>query len=300
VYNWLDKARQKGSKALYSRKRGPKKRRLLKNHQAASICSTIKDRCPDQLKLFGCLWTASAVKALIKRRYGIDYSLRHTQRLLKVWGFTPQKPIRKAYEQNSELVKQWLNVEYPRIAKRAKRLKALIYWQDETGVRSDYNAGRSYSPKGQTPVIYDTGKRFGCNVISALTNKGHLLFMVIKGKFNSQVFLDFLKRLIKNKEQMIFIITDGHPAHKSKKVKDWCKANSDKIELYFLPPYSPELNPDEYLNNDLKTNGVGRHRVKDYDELIKNVSRHLRSRQKKTQNSEKVFQSRKSQICRMK
>lgn len=289
VYNWIAITKEKGDKALSAQKRGPKKRNLLKNYQAASICKTIIDKCPDQLKLFGCLWTASAVRALIKRRYGIEYSIRHTQRLLKVWGLTPQKPIRKAYEQNSQQVKQWLETEYPAIAKRAKKLKALVYWQDETGVRSDYNAGRSYSPKGQTPVIQDTGKRFGCNVISALTNKGHLSFMVIRGRFNSKVFLDFLKRLVKNQKGKIFVITDGHPAHKSKMVRDWCKVNSEKIELFLLPPYSPELNPDEYLNNDLKSKGVGRHRVKTCDELVSNVSRHLRSRQKRPNIVKKFF-----------
>lgn len=251
VTEWMKRYRDGGWPALKIGKRGRSKGRAIAPHQAASICSTIRDKCPDQMKLFGSLWTADAVAALIERRFGIGYSRRHVQRLLKEWGYTPQKPIRRAYERNPEAVRRWLDEEYPAIKARAKRAKALIYWEDETGARSDYHAGRTYGERGRTPVIPDTGKRFGCNVVSALTNRGDLNFMVFTGRFNADMFLTFLKRLIKQADRKVFLIVDGHPAHKARKVRAWVERNARKLELFFLPPYSPELNPDEYLNNDI-------------------------------------------------
>ena len=280
VTEWVKRYKEVGWSGLKIGKRGRRKGRAIASHQAANICNTIKDKCPDQLRLFGCLWTAASVGALIKKRFGITYSRRHVQRLLKHWGYTPQKPIRRAYEQDPVAVKHWLEKEYPKIRRRAKRENALIYWEDETGARSDYNAGRSYGERGHTPVIADTGKRFGCNVISALTNRGDLNFMVFTGRFDTGVFMTFLKRLIKHTDRKVFLIADGHPSHKAKKVRAWIEKNKNRIEIFFLPPYSPELNPDEYLNNDIKQNAVGRQRAQTQDELVTNIRGHLRRRQK--------------------
>ena len=144
---WMARYREGGWDALKIH-RGRPKGSALKPHQAAGICRTIRDKCPDQLKLFGCLWTAAAVSALIARRFGIQYSERHVQRLLKRWGYTPQKPIRRAYEQNPEAVEAWLKTEYPAISRKPGGKNALIYWEDETGVRSDYQAGSNHRPAG--------------------------------------------------------------------------------------------------------------------------------------------------------
>ncbi len=289
VTTWMKLYREGGWTALKIKKRGRRVGRRIKTHQMANLCNTIKDKTPDQLKLFGCLWTAASVAALIKKRFDVAYSERHVQRLLKQWGYTPQKPIRRAYEQDPEAVKVWLKKEYPRIKRKAKRENALIYWEDETGARSDYHAGRTYAERGCTPVIRDTGKRFGCNVVSALTNRGDLNFMVFTGRFNAGVFLSFLQRLLKHAGRKVFVIVDGHPAHKAKKVKAWVEANQHKIALFYLPPYSPELNPDEYLNNDIKQNAVGKRRARTQDELTANIRGHLHRRQKQPHTVARFF-----------
>lgn len=280
VGKWIKLYRSGGWDALKPQKQGRPKKKQLKPYQIANLCNTIKDKEPEQLRLFGCLWTAEAVAKLIERRFKISYSTRHVQRLLKEWGYTPQKPLRRAYEQNPKVVQEWLETEYPAIKRQAKREKATIYWEDETGARSDYQAGRSYAPVGKTPIVRDTGKRFGCNVVSALTNQGGLCFKVFSGRFNAAMFIEFLGRLVKHSKRKVFVITDGHPTHKAKKVKAWLERNEKKIRLFYLPPYSPELNPDEYLNNDIKQNAVGRRRAADQKELMENVRSHLRSRQK--------------------
>ena len=157
-------------------------------------------------------------------------------------------------------MKRWLEEEYPAIRVAAKKEKALIYWADGMGVRSDHRAGRSYAPQGKTPAIAGTGQRFGCNVVSALTNRGHLSFMVFKKGFTAPVFLQFLRRLVKQAPRKVFVIVDKHPVHRSKKVPAWLAQNATRIRLFFLPGYSPELNPDEMVNQDVKTNAVGRKR----------------------------------------
>ena len=190
---------------------------------------------------------------------------------MKSWGYTSQKPIRKAFEQKPEKVKRWLEEEYPAIQKRAIKEKAVIYFGDETGMRSDHQAGKSYAPKGKTPVIKATGKRFSLNMISAISNKGHLQFRIIDGSFNGEVFQSFLEGMIKYGKRKIFYITDGHPAHKTKKMKAWLEEKQDKIEVFFLPPYSPELNPQEYLNQDIKTNVIGKKRPINKEQMKSNV-----------------------------
>src|SRR5208337_2429510 len=213
---WVHAYHRKGMAGLQKRKRGRRHGGQLKKHQATTIGNLIRDRDPEQLKLPFYLWTAKAVDDLIYRKYKIRYSIRHVQRLLSEWGFTPQKPKRVAYEQNPENVRKWLDEVYPSIEKQAKREKARIFWGDEMGARSDYQAGRSYAPRGVTPVVNGTGKRFGCNVISAITNRGDISFMVFKRKFTSIVFMRFLKKLVKSvKERKIFIIVDSHPVHRS-------------------------------------------------------------------------------------
>jgi len=191
-----NKYKSAGRRSLASRKRGVKGGKKIKGQQAAEVRSLIKDKLPDQLKLPYGLWTREAVQQLIERRYGIALSVKQAGRYLQLWGYTSQKPIRKAFEQKAEQVKAWLEKEYPAIRKRAAKEKGIIYFGDETGRRSDHQAGRSYAPKGQTPVVKSTGRRFSINMISAISNKGHLQFMIID-RFNGDVFIDFLKRMIR-------------------------------------------------------------------------------------------------------
>jgi transposase len=294
VCNWVKAVKGDGFKALKAKPRGrPKGDGALKPWQAAVIVKMLQSRHPDQLKLPFCLWTREAVAQLIEQKFGIKLSIWTVGRYLKRWGFTPQKPIRKAYEQNPKEVRRWLEQEYPAIRKRAKREKVLIYWGDEMGLRSDHVAGRSYGRRGQTPEIPGTGKRFGCSMISAITNRGQLKFMVFKTRFNANIFIEFLKRLIRQTKRKIFLIVDRHPTHRSKKVQAWLKRseNIDKIELFLLPSYSPELNPDEFLNQDVKSNAVGRRRPYTQAELITNVRGYVRRRQRQPQIVKKFFEA---------
>ena len=282
LHKWLRAYRARGYRALSTKRQGrPAGKKLLKPWQAAQIVRMLKDRHPDQLKLPFYLWTREAVAQLIARRYGIQLSLSTVGRYLKHWGFTPQKPVRRAYERDDQAVKQWLEQEYPAIRRQAKREKAKIYWGDEMGLRSDATVGRSYGQRGKTPVIPGTGQRFGCSVISAITNHGQLYFMVFKGTFKQDIFLLYLKRLLKQAKCKIFLIVDRHSVHRSTKIKLWIEANSDKIRLYFLPAYSPELNPDEMLNQDVKGNALGKRRPHNQQEMIKGIRSYLSSRQKK-------------------
>ena len=227
---------------------------------------------------------------LIERRFGIRLSIWTVGRYLARWGFTPQKPVRRAFEKNPEQVRRWLEEEYPRIRKQAKRENAEIYWGDEMGLRSDHAAGRSYGRRGQTPVIPGTGKRFGCSMISAITNRGRLNFMVFKRRFRADVFVEFLRRLVRQSKRKVFLIVDGHPVHRSGSVKTWRGKNIHHIRLFFLPSYSPELNPDELLNQDVKSNAVGRRRALNQQEMVTNVRSYLHSRQRQPHIVKQYFQ----------
>jgi len=281
VHNWLKAYRHGGWRALRSRKRGRPPRSRLAGHEAATTVRIITDRCPDQLKLPFALWTRDAVRQLLAERFGVHVSVWTVGRYLKRWNLTPQKPLRRAYEQDAQAVKRWLHEEYPTIRKQAKAEGALIHWGDEMGLRSDHHAGRSYGRKGCTPVVPATGQRFGCNMISAITNRGHLAFMVFKGRFTTPVMIDFLSRLIRHCSRKVFLVVDRHPVHRAAKVRRWVNKHMDRIRLFFLPSYSPELNPDELLNQDVKTNALGRQRPRDKLEMLANIRSYLRSTQRR-------------------
>lgn len=283
-----EKYKAGGLRAIQEKKRGVREGKKITGKQAAEIRKLIKDKFPEQLKLAFGLWTREAVQQLILSRFGIELSRWQVGRYLKSWGYTPQKPIRKAFEQKPEQVKQWLVKEYPAIKKRAAKEKGTIYFGDETGMRSDHQAGRSYAPKGETPIITATGQRFSLNMISAISNKGHLQFMIID-RFNGGVFLDFLKRMIKYSREKVFFITDGHPAHKTKIIKEWLEENKKRIEVFFIPPYSPELNAQEYLNQDVKTNVIGKKRPINKEQMRENVEGFMKGRKKNKKQVQKYF-----------
>ena len=196
----------------------------------------IREQNPDRLRLPGFLWTRALVCELIERRFGIRIAEKTAGRYLRAWGFSPQKPARRALEQNPEAVARWLEEHYPELERRAYRERALILWADEMGLRSDHSAGRSWAPVGQTPLVAGTGQRFGANVISAISNKGRLQFSVFKARFTAAVLIDFLTRLLRQADgQKIILILDGHPVHRANKVRAWVAAHADQIELQFLP-----------------------------------------------------------------
>lgn len=281
IRNWYRTYKQGGWEALSGKQRGrPKTGGALKGWQAKNICTIIRDRVPDQLRMPFVLWTADAVRELIQRKYGMKVSTRTVQRYLKTWGFTPQKPVRQAYERDPKAVERWLKKEYPNLVKRAKAEKASIFWGDEMGVRSDHQSGRFYSPKGKTPIRQGTGKRFRANMLSIISNRGKLAFMVFTGKFRSKVLIGFLIRVIRHVNRKVILILDSHPVHQSSETKKWLDAHKSQMEVVFLPSYSPELNPDEMLNQDVKANAVGRQKPRNLYEMKHNLRSFLHRRQK--------------------
>ena len=226
--------------------------RQLTAEQEKKIQQLIQDRTPDQLKLAYALWTRQAVSELIEAVYGVRLTVRNMGKYLKRWGFTPQRPLKKAYEQSPEAVAKWVNEEYPKIAAEAKQEGAEIQWGDETGLRSDDVRGRGYAPKGKTPVVLANANRAKLSVISTVTNKGQMRWKVFSGALNAKVLIGFMKRLVHGRDKRIFLVLDNLRVHHSKVVKKWLKENEDKIKVFYLPSYSPELNPDELLNADLK------------------------------------------------
>jgi transposase len=290
VNKWVAHNRAGGLKALRPKRRGrPVGGGRLNATQSARIRALIVGKMPDQLKLPFYLWTRAAVGALIVREYGIRVSLTSVGRYLKAWGMSPQKPMKHAYERNDAAITRWLTEEYPAIASQARREKAVIYWGDEMGLRSDHVSGRSFAPVGHTSVIQATGQRFGCNMISAITNKGALAFMVFSGKFHAAVFVEFLRRLLKQAKGKIYLIVDGHPVHRSRYAKQFVEANGKRLRLIRLPGYCPELNPDELLNQDVKTNGLGKNRPRDKAEMMAAVRSHLYRRKKQPQIIRNLF-----------
>jgi transposase len=243
-----------GMAALKPKERGKKsgEGRSLTPEQEAHIRKLIADQRPEQLKMDFALWTRAAVGQLIACEYKIVLSVRGVGKYLKRWGFTPQKPIKKAYEQCPEAVKKWMDKDYPAIAERAKAEGGEIHWGDETALVNTNVRGRSYAPKGKTPVTYAPGTRQKLSMISTVTNKGQARWMIIDGNFGADRLIEFLEALIKDAAKKIFLILDNPRAHHSKTVKAWLAERSDRIEVFYLPSYAPELNPDERLNADMK------------------------------------------------
>jgi len=289
IYKWLKVRRTRKKNWKQQERRGRPSQISLTKEQEKQAKKMIVDKCPDQLKLPFALWTREAVGDYLRDAFGVDVSVWTIGRYLKKWGFSPQKPVYKAYEQKSPEVRKWLKKEYPAIKQRASEENGEIHWADEMGMRSDHQAGTTWAPKGKTPVIVKTGKRFRLNMISSLTNRGKLEFMLFKEGFTAGIFIDFLGRLIRYNRRKVFIIVDGHPVHKAKMVKEWLEDHSERIELFFLPAYSPELNPDELVNQDVKTNAVGKHRTLNVDQLKSNVESYLVKRRNNPTQVRKYF-----------
>lgn len=279
IYNWLSRYRNGGWHALRtgSRSGRPKK---LDGKQIRWIYKTIRDKDPLQLKFEFALWTRSMIVELITRQFGIKLSAVSVGRLLTQLGFTCQKPLYRAYQRDPEAVTQWKEKVFPQIKKRAKKEGAVIFFQDESGVRSDSHSGKTWALKGQTPIIETTGARFGLNIIGAISPRGAMNFMIVHGSVRSGEICDFLKRLMRGRDQKVFLIWDGHPTHKSKMVKECIASFDGRLETFLLPSYSPDLNPIEQLWNHTKGNSVGRKIIHGPDQLKKCVINRLRSLQK--------------------
>ena len=255
VRRTLDLYQQGGWRAISPANRGREKGqgRVLSAEQEQQIQRAIIDKRPEQLKMDFCLWSRAAVMQLIEQEYGIKLPVRTVGKYLARWGFTPQKPIKKAYEQRPEAVQAWLNEQYPAIAAKAKAEGGEIHWGDETALTNTDVRGRSYAPAGQTPVAYAPGgKREKLSMIATVTNQGKTRWMIIDEAFNADRLIEFLQALIKDAGKKVFLIVDNLRVHHAKPVKAWLAERSGQIEMFYLPSYSPELNPEERLNADLK------------------------------------------------
>ena len=283
VNRWIRRYREGGWAGLAEQRRGrrPGEQPALSERRQQELIALVRDSTPDQLGLAGFLWTRDAVAELLAQRYGVWLARTTVGGYLRGWGFSPQRPQRRALEQNPVAVARWLAEEFPAICALAKREGGVVLWLDEMGVRSDAAAGRSWAPVGQTPVIKRTGKRFRVNMISAISNQGLLRFRLFTGSFTGAVFIDFLRRLLRDCQgRTVHLIVDGHPVHRAKLVSAWVGRHAERIELHFLPGYSPALNPVELLNHDVKANAAGRRRPRSAGELREELHGYLRRRQR--------------------
>ena len=292
---WWVRYQNEGKKVLKIKKRGRPAGscRKLSQEQENEIQKAICDKCPDQLKLPFALWTRVAVKQLIKQLWGIEVPIRTIGDYLKRWNFTPQKPLKRAYEQNPKAVQKWLKEEYPAIQQKAKKESAEIHWGDETGLCNDSYHGRSYAPRGKTPAIRISARCKRVNLISTVTNQGKVRFMIYKDRMNADTFIKFMKRLIKDADRKIILILDNLRVHHSYKARDWLEEHTDQIEVFFLPSYSPELNPDEYLNCDLKAGVHSGPPARSKSQLKAKALSHLRKLQKMPGRVRKYFEHKK-------
>lgn len=278
IYRWLTAYHYGGEDALAA-KPIPGAPPKLNAKQIAKLARMIQEKTPLQFKFEFALWTLAIIRELIKRTFDVSLSEVSVGRLMKRLGFSPQRPMYRAWQQDRTRVDQWREHEYPRIAARAKQEGAVILFADESGIRSDHHAGTTWAPTGKTPVVKATGARYGFNMISAVSAQGHFRFMTAEGRVNANVFREFLQRLIVGFDRKIYLVVDGHPAHKSKLVSRFVADNAEHLELFFLPPYSPELNPDELVWAHVKGR-VAKATTQTKEELKRMVDRTLHRLQK--------------------
>lgn len=279
LFGWLARYRRGGWGALDARKRGGRPPKLTAK-MLEWVYGTVAKKDPRQMKFPFALWTSLMVGELIRQQFGVRLSKASVCRLMNQLGLSPQKPLWRAFQQDPERVRKWVKEEYPKIQALAREQKADIFFGDEAGVRSDFHSGRTWAVRGKTPIVPTTGARFGCNMVSAISPRGAMRFMLIPGKLNAEVFVDFLKRLMRNWPRPVFLIVDGHPVHKSVGVSKFVASTEGRLQLFHLPPYSPELNPDEQVWNHLKNHGVGKHPITGPDQLKRLTLSHLRKLQK--------------------
>jgi transposase len=276
IYHWLTLYRFGGFEALQVHKsngRPPK----LNAGQMMRLYNIIKDETPRQYTFPFALWTIEMIREVIRGLFKVSMSGVSVWRTLRALGLSAQRPRHVAYQQNEEAVEEFLSKEYPEIQKEAEKRGATVYWGDESAIRSDYHSGTTRAPKGQTPVIKTSEARFSINMLSAISGKGHMRFMVTKKNGTIPVFIDFLKRLVFKQEKPVYLIVDGHPVHKSKKVKEYVESTKGKLKLFYLPGYSPELNPDESVWSYVKHHVIGKKVITGPEQFLKVVKEALYS-----------------------
>jgi transposase len=273
VFGWLAAYRNGGKESLKVKVASGRPTKLSPQ-QEATLYALLK-KSPQQLEFDFGLWTRKMVAELVLRRFDVELSPVSVGRLLRRMGMSPQRPIVRAYEQDPEAVRRWKTEEYPAIRAEAAAQGASVFFADEAGIRSDYHSGTTWAPVGETPVVYGTGNRVSVNMASAVSARGALHFMLFEGSLNAMTFIEFLEKLLHDIEGKIFLIVDGLPVHKAKAVTEFVKSTEGRLRLIFLPPYSPELNPDEWVWKNVKHDNVGKSVVKGKADLMEAATRAL-------------------------
>jgi transposase len=275
IYPWLKTYREYGYEGLKgSKAHGPEPK--LSEAQCQKIRNWIIGKDPRQYGFDFGLWTRRIVQQLIKERFDVDVSLATVGATLASLNITPQKPLRRAYERDPEAVDQWVKIDYPKLHSRAQANGAAIFFLDEAGFSSEPNLGRTYGEKGQTPIVQTTGQRQKVNAISAVNARGAFWCSVYTGKLNADSFIEFLTAFMKGRRTKVYLVVDGHPSHRAKKVQQFVQSTCGRLELHFLPPYAPDLNPDEFVWQHAKTNGVSKKPLKRDESLRARVEADLR------------------------
>lgn len=274
IYPWLRRYKDQGLEALVEKvSQGPEPK--LSDQQRQQVRRWILGKDPRQHGFDFGLWTRRIVQALILERMRVELCLTSVGKLLASLEITPQKPLRRAYERDPVAVERWQREDYPKLRKRAKKLGSMIFFLDEAGFQSDPPLGRTYGLKGHTPVVASSGQRQSLNVISAINASGAFWAATYTGKLDAEAFVVFLRNFLKGRRRKVFLIVDGHPAHKAKVVKDYVAGTKGRLELYFLPPYAPDLNPDEFVWNYMKSSGVSKQPLKRNESLRERVEQDL-------------------------
>jgi len=279
LFGWLARYRSGGWSALEAGKRGGRKPKLSVE-QLRWVYETVVEKDPRQLEFPFMLWTRKLVSEAIWREFGIRLSRTSVGRLLRQLGLSPQRPLYRAWQRDPEAVERWRREEYPALVKRAKAHGAVIMFLDESAVRSDHHAGATWAPRGKTPVVATTGARFSLNVIGAISGKGLFRFMTYGGTMNAAVFIGFLKRLLHDSDWPVYLVLDGHPVHRSKAVREFVAQRKARLELHFLPSYSPDLNPVEQVWQHAKNHQIGKQAISGPDHLKRLILSALRRLQK--------------------
>lgn len=276
IFSWLKIARENGIDALAPKAR-PGRGRKLSSIEEQEVKRWVVGGDPRQHGFDFGLWTRQIVSDLIREKFGIEISITSVGELLHRLNLTPQKPLRRAYERDEEAVKHWVKNVYPKVKKYAKKTGAEIFWLDEASIRSDDPLQRTWGEKGKTPVVKTSGQRQSINAISALSNKGGFWYHIYNGKFTADKCVECFKDFQRSQRRPVILIVDGHPVHKSKKVLDYVESQDGNLEMVFLPPYAPDLNPDELVWNHMRNIGTSKKPLKEGESLMNRAHRDLQS-----------------------